>query len=59
MFCTKPHYNQVTNLYTLIVNKKTGVFYCHRCASKGNWNQFKLKYINLGEAVDVGTMLSD
>lgn len=71
MFCTKPHYNQLTNLYTLFVNKNNGVFYCHRCAAKGSWRDLKARYLNadigslmpseldLNSSVDVGIPVSD
>ena len=57
MFCTKPHYNDQTNLFTLSVSKNTGVFYCHRCAAKGSWNGLKARLLGI-EANDVGSLMS-
>ena len=51
LFCHKHHNNDLTNLYTLIVDKQTGVYYCHRCQSKGSWSQFQAKYLNLTDEI--------
>jgi hypothetical protein len=39
IFCPKPTHGRIDNLYTLNVNKESGVFYCHRCTTKGNFSQ--------------------
>lgn len=49
MFCTKPHYNDKTNLFTLSLNKEMGMFYCHRCTSRGSWLDFKSTILGVKE----------
>ena len=49
-FCKKPHRDDPTNLYTLNVNKESGLYYCHRCSSKGSY--FDLKKALLGIKID-------
>lgn len=49
-FCKKPHRDDPSNLYTLNVNKQNGLYYCHRCSSKGSY--LDLKKALLGINVD-------
>jgi hypothetical protein len=35
--CEKPHHEESTNLYTLIVYKQSHVYYCFRCGNKGSF----------------------
>lgn len=35
--CEKPHHEESTNLYTLIVYKQSHVFHCFRCGNKGSF----------------------
>jgi len=39
--CGKPTYGKADNQYKLYVATDTGVYFCHRCGSKGSWYDFK------------------
>lgn len=59
IFCSKPHYNDMTNLYTLNIDRDRGVYYCHRCQSKGTWMDFRGRYLGLGNSDRVSILMNE
>jgi twinkle protein len=49
-FCTRPHNNKITNLWTLNLKENNGAFLCFRCGSHGSWYDF-VRYI-LGDTIN-------
>ena len=49
-FCTKPHKNLITNLWTLNFKENSGAFLCFRCGHHGSWYDF-IRFI-LGDTIN-------
>jgi len=49
-FCTKPHNNKPTNLWTLNLKENNGAFLCFRCNTHGSW--YDLVRQVLGDAIN-------
>ena len=58
-FCRKPTNGKRDNLYKLYI-RKDGVYFCHRCGSKGSWYDFKanLRGFHVGGAMSSGASSS-
>lgn len=57
-FCTKPHFNDLSNMFCLSVDKATGVFHCFRCNAHGSWMDFKKRYLGIDDS-DITSILSE
>lgn len=51
--CPKPHRNQSDNMWTLNIQKISGVFHCFRCNASGNWFDFKRNVIRILTGQDI------
>ena len=49
-FCTKPHNNKPTNLWTLNLKENNGAFLCFRCSTHGSWYDFVRQV--MGDAIN-------
>lgn len=57
--CPKPHNDDYTNMYTMNIKQATGVYHCFRCASKGNWYDFKDKVMQRFYGKSLEQLVSD
>lgn len=55
-FCSKPHNNKVSNLWTLNLKENSGAFLCFRCGTHGSWYDF-VRHI-LGDTVNFDKPMS-
>ena len=38
--CSKPHNDDITNMWTLNIKSENGIYFCFRCGNYGNWTNF-------------------
>ena len=43
--CDKPHRHQLSNMFTLCINRTSGLYHCFRCSKSGNWFKFKKMFL--------------
>jgi twinkle protein len=49
-FCSKPHKNVISNMWTLNIKENSGAFLCFRCGNHGSWYDF-VRFI-LGDTIN-------